>query len=396
MSSALSDPMVMLSSIMQSQAAQQQAQLGQDWLSFSKEQFGIANERQKGIDALTNKVTEQQLKSMTDTNQWASEDRARYKSVFQPLQDKYIEKAQNWDSPEYLANVAAEAKADVTNNYALQKQQTDRALAAQGVRPDSGAYAGTTRANDTQAALAGAGAQNMARRQAINEAMQLQGDALNIGNGLPSQAISSAGLGINAGNAASGNSIAANTNWRSNLGIMNTGYEGAMTGFNNAANIYGNIGQDRTNMLNYSDNMRNQQNAAIMSGIGQLGGTAAGIWAGKGFPMPSSRDAKEDKREVRGVLDALDQMPVEAWRYKDGEGDGGEHVGTYAEDFKKATGLGDGKTINVIDALGVTMGAIKELAEKVEAIKGGPDGDEKLSPKRTAARRGKSIMREAA
>jgi|GEM_PF-782358 len=387
-STAQSDPMVGLGSIMQAQAAMAQVQLGQDWLAFSKEQFGIANERQKGIDELTKQVTDQQVRSMGNANQWAEEDRARWKDKFQPLQDQFIDKAQNWDSAGKQAEAAAEAKADVANNYALQKQQTDRALAAQGVRPDSGAYAGVTRANDTQAALAGAGAQNMARKQLRNEAMALQGDALNIGSNLPSQAGAFLGSGMQSGNSAVGNNIANQNSWRSNIGIMNTGFEGAMTGWNNSANIWRNVTKDRTDMLNYSDKMRAESMQGLMGGAGQIFGTLVGL---------SSKEAKEDKREVRGVLDALKEMPVEAWRYKeDAVADGGApHVGTYAEDFKKATGLGDGKTINVMDALGVTMGAVKELAEKVEAIKSGPDGDERPAPKK-AARRGKSIMMEAA
>lgn len=387
-SSAKNDPMVGIAGIMQAQAANAQVQLGQDWLSFSKEQFGIANERQKGIDALTKQVTDQQVRSMTNANQWAEEDRTRWKDKFLPLQDKFIEKANNWDSADKQAEAAAEAKADVANNYALQKGQTDRALAAQGVRPDSGGYAGVTRANDTQAALSGAGAQNQARKQLRNEAMALQGDALNIGSNLPSQAGSFLGTGMQAGNSVVGNNIANQNSWRSNIGIMNTGYEGAMTGWNNSANIWRNIGKDRTDMLNYSDKMKADSMSSMMGGAGQL--------LGAGMGLLSSKDAKEDKREVRGVLEALKEMPVEAWSYKEGMGDGGEHVGTYAEDFKKATGLGDGKSINVIDALGVTMGAVKELAEKVEAIKGGSDGDEKPTPRRTAARRGKSIMMKEA
>ena len=388
-SSAQNDPMVGIAGIMQAQAAQAQVQLGQDWLAFSKEQFGIANERQKGIDELTKQVTGQQIKSMTNANQWAEEDRARWKEKFQPLQDQYIDKAQNWDSAAKQSEAAAEAKADVSNAYAEQKQQTDRALAAQGVRPDSGGYAGVTRANDTQAALAGAGAQNQARKQLRNEAMALQGDALNIGSNLPSQAGSFLGTGMQAGNSAVGNNINNQNSWRSNIGIMNTGFEGAMTGWNNSANIWRNIGKDRTDMLNYSDKMRAESMQGLMGGAGQLFGAVMGM---------SSKEAKEDKREVKGVLDALKEMPVEAWRYKEGVvNDGGEqHVGTYAEDFQKATGLGNGKSINLMDAIGVTMGAVKELAEKVESIKEGPDGDEKPAPRRTAARRGKSIMKEAA
>ncbi|PWB90923.1 hypothetical protein C5688_08655 [Methylocystis sp. MitZ-2018] len=48
--------------------------------------------------------------------------------------------------------------------------------------------------------------------------------------------------------------------------------------------------------------------------------------------------------------------------------DEGAHIGTYAQDFQRETGLGDGKSINVIDAIGVAMGAIKELSAKVDKL----------------------------
>jgi hypothetical protein len=98
--------------------------------------------------------------------------------------------------------------------------------------------------------------------------------------------------------------------------------------------------------------------------MGEIGGALGSI---AGLFM-SSKDAKEKKRPVFGVLDAVKAMPVEKWSYKKGMGDGGEHIGPYAEDFKAKTGLGNGREISVIDAVGVSMGAIKELAAKVDEI----------------------------
>ncbi|MEW6125024.1 MAG: hypothetical protein AB1698_20660 [Pseudomonadota bacterium] len=73
-------------------------------------------------------------------------------------------------------------------------------------------------------------------------------------------------------------------------------------------------------------------------------------------------------------------MPVEEWTYKEGAGDGGRHIGTYAQDFRRETGKGDGKSIPVIDAIGVTMGAVKELDAKFEQIARG------IGPMRQSAR----------
>ncbi|MFZ3180905.1 MAG: hypothetical protein WA156_12020 [Methylocystis silviterrae] len=49
-SSASNDPFSGYAALMQAQAAQQQMNLGGDWLTFAKEQFAVGNERQTGID----------------------------------------------------------------------------------------------------------------------------------------------------------------------------------------------------------------------------------------------------------------------------------------------------------------------------------------------------------
>ncbi len=56
-----------------------------------------------------------------------------------------------------------------------------------------------------------------------------------------------------------------------------------------------------------------------------------------------------------------------AWRYK---GDDTVHVGPYAEDFRDAFGLGDGKEIAVVDAIGILMAAVKGLIHRTEALDG--------------------------
>ena len=96
-----------------------------------------------------------------------------------------------------------------------------------------------------------------------------------------------------------------------------------------------------------------------MSGIGTMAGAM----------MMSSRKLKEDKKPIPdGALDAMNSMPVQSWKYKDGVADGGYHIGPYAEDFQKATGKGDGTSIPIVDAIGVTMKAVQELDQKVEKL----------------------------
>ena len=56
------------------------------------------------------------------------------------------------------------------------------------------------------------------------------------------------------------------------------------------------------------------------------------------------------------------------WRYKDGD-DLEEHVGTFAEDFRAAFGIGDGQTLHLGDMAGVLLSSIQELAAEVEALR---------------------------
>jgi hypothetical protein len=79
---------------------------------------------------------------------------------------------------------------------------------------------------------------------------------------------------------------------------------------------------------------------------------------------------KKDKEPIaRGeALNAVRSMPIERWTYKSGISDEGRHVGPYAEDFSRQTGTGNGKAINVQDAIGVALGAIKDLDARIEAL----------------------------
>lgn len=346
-------------------AALKEAELGEEWLKISKEQFAVANKRQTEQDKLAAQVTQQQLDASKQAQGWAKEDRERYKSVFQPLQDQFIDTAQNWDSAERQDKLAAEAKADVMTNAAQQRGATQRAQAGMGVNPTSGRYAGVDRAGEQATTLAAAGAQNMSRNQVRKEGVAMKADAVNLGNGLAVNPASSLGLGVSAGSSAMGTTSANNAQAAGNTGILQNGYNTAMNGYSNQASI---LNQQYGNQLN-AWNAQQQANATATSGLFSGIGSLAGM--GTMAFMMSSKDVKEDKEPVEGALDAVESMPVEQWKYKDGVADGGRHIGPYAEDFQRATGKGDGKSIPVVDAVGVTMKAVQELSAKVDKIAAG-------------------------
>ena len=94
--------------------------------------------------------------------------------------------------------------------------------------------------------------------------------------------------------------------------------------------------------------------------IGQVAGMAISLMA------MSSEKWKDDHGPTEGLLDKLKNVRVNRWNYK---GSRQKHVGPFAEEFNREFGIetDDPRFINIIDALGVTLGAVKELNEKVEA-----------------------------
>lgn len=285
------------------------------------------------------------------TNAWAAEDRDRYKTTYQPLEDQYIIDAKAAADPAKIAaNAAArstEAAADVRQQFAIQRAADGRRMMAMGVSPDSGRYAAGSRGMGNAEALATAGASNVARRQSVLQdeakAEGMRANAINLGKGLAVNPATSMGLSNSAGGA---------------------GFQGAMNGYGQQASI---LNQDYQNRMQAW-----QANQNSMSGL--FGGIGAVLGATNGFGMfpaawgLSSKDYKEDKKPAKGNLAAVRKMPVENWKYKEGIADGGRHIGPYAEDFKAATGQGDGKTIDLISQLGVTLGAVQELDRKVARL----------------------------
>ena len=255
------------------QAALLEAQTGKEYLNFAKEQFAVANARQEKQDAIANEVTQDQLSASRQSRQWATEDRNRYQSTFVPLQNEFIDTAKSWDSKQRQDKLASEAKADVLNNAAQQRQTSQRQMAALGVNPTSGRYAGVDRAGEMATTLAAAGAENTSRNQVRKEAVAMKADAINMGNGLSVNPATSLGLSSSTGAAAYGTTSANNGQAAANTNIVAGGYQTYMQGLNSQANI---LNQQYSNQLN-AWSAQQQANAANTSGLFGGLGSAVGM-----------------------------------------------------------------------------------------------------------------------
>lgn len=294
-------------------AAMEQAEIGRDYLAWTKD-------RAKTTDA------------------WAAEDRARSIRTFRPLEDRFIRDARTHDSAGRLRQAAQEARTDVLTSARVSREGEAREMAAMGIDPRAGRYRSIRRASNLATGLAAAGASNMARNRVRAEGAALRGDAVNMGRGLAVNPLSSFAAGSS--------------------GVA-SGTAAAQGGLQAQAQIL--QGQDNAKIQAQANSA--QASGAMFEGLGTLAG----------FAMMSSDEKIKTKRgPARSAVKALRKIPVDSWEYKPGEaeGDGGgkRHTGPMAQDWKKATGTGDGRHIPVVDAVGVGLKAIKEIDAKVEKI----------------------------
>lgn len=255
------------------QAALMNAKTGEDWLSFAKDQFAESTKRQDNVDALTKEVTTQQLDDMRKASSRSDTEWERYNTLFKPIEDRMVSDAQNYDTPEAQAKAAAEAKADVMSNASQAQQQNQRQMASMGIDPRSGRFAGVDRGNDLSTALAAAGAQNGAREAVKATGMALREGVANFGKGATSTAAQQVGLGLQAGNSASGNQLGAENNFRANGQIMAQGFQGAQQGYSNQASA---LNQQYSNQIsaqgvsNQAAQAQGSQNMAIVGTVGTI------------------------------------------------------------------------------------------------------------------------------
>lgn len=260
------------------QAAMANVELGKDWLTFAREQFEDGNIRQDATDKLNTRVIEQQLQSQDEANTWGREDRTRTKEVFQPLEDSFVKTAEEFDTPEKRAEAAAQAKADVQANAAVQQQSQQRQMASMGISPTSGRFAGITRANDTNTALAAAGAQNTARNMIRDKGLALKADAINMGKGLASSTAAAYGIGTNAGNSAVANNASGNANFYQNGNVMAQGFSGAIGANNSAGSMLNQLYGNQLNAWSAQQQANATSSAGLASGLGQMAGAGAALY----------------------------------------------------------------------------------------------------------------------
>jgi hypothetical protein len=240
----------------QTYAAELESENAKEQMAMQKEQFNYFKDRQVGIDATANKVTEAQLAQAEETQAQGRDLYNYQKEVFRPVEQSLVSQAMRDSTPQYYEQYAQQAVAKQASANANAQGQMERNMASMGVNPNSGAYMANQRSM-TLANAAGLGAvANDARDRAEALSWAHKADVAGLGKGLVGAGNASYGLATNSGNSAVNAQTSAND---SAAGAQGTAaqYGGlAVNGLQGASKSFNSIYQ------NISD-----QNKAITEGI---------------------------------------------------------------------------------------------------------------------------------
>lgn len=327
--------------------------------------------------AVAERVGTAQETAMRRQTELADEYHQRMKTLFYPIEEGLAADAQSYDTAGRREQVAAQREADVRGAYDQAAGEAREAQAARGINPASGAAGILESDLGLARGAAIAGARNQGRREVETMGWARRADVANLGRNLPSSQAASAGLAINAGQAAT------------NAAGQPVGMADALYAPNRFATGVGmQANQANANMMSqgYSDQMRAYQanqasNSSFSGGVGTLAGGVVGSFVGApwlgaaagGALGSSSKKVKHAKRPVddQATLEQVKDLPVDRWRYNRGVEDGGEHVGPYAEDVQQRFGdqaAPGGDKLDLVSMNGIALSAVKGLAQKVDAL----------------------------
>jgi len=341
-------------------AAEASAALSKDALQWYKDEYAKTQPQRDAATATAQKVSESQIAGMDFATQQAKDMDTRNKTVFQPLEDKIVADAQNYDTAGRRTQAANEATADVEGAFGRAQQGLTRDLARTGATPNSGRSMSLMQDAALKKATATAGATTNAVKNVEQQGYARTMDAAALGKGIVGNQATQQQIAQSGGAQTVAASNAALNAASSGASMVGQGYRAAQTGQQQAGNLYGQVA-----------GIQQKASDSNMTAIGQL--------AGLGAMYMSDRAKKNNtgkKIDTKKALKGVEETPVESgWQYdpaKGGINDGGKpHDGPMAQQVRKHMGnkvAPGGKAIDVASMNAQLMGGMQELAKRVKSL----------------------------
>lgn len=295
-----------------------------------------------------------------------------YNSRVRPVEERYFADALTAGDQAAQDSRAGMAAADMQRSAEAQFAARDRNLRSMGINP--GGTAGQSRADSVRLAAARVGAANAAREAERARGDTMRANAVQLGGAKVGQALTAGGQQGNLSMARQGIDMDAwkanqNATQQNNSNAMDTWRAGlAERQFSTQTDLANKgllLDQARINAGITAQN--NQSKADTWSGIGSAIKWGVDNWdtLGSIFSDPAMKDIGPEADPEKD-LRAVRRMRNSKFSYRPDTGlTTMAQQGVMADEFQRETGMGDGHTIPVAAALGVTMNAVKALDKKV-------------------------------
>lgn len=344
------------------QAADRSLQIGKDQFDFNKSEYDANKERLGNMDKTNQGVVDSQLGMSKDYQDRSTSEWDRFKTQFQPVQDKMVSDAMNIDSAANQELAAGAAAGQVKSSVANAQAQNARKMASMGINPASGASVDSANSTAMTQAAQESTAMNGARDALKTQGANMRTNVAQFGQGVADQSMRLGNQAVQTGNSAVATGNVGFDNSLKNTAVMNSGYGAVADSNKTGADI---LNKDFANKM--------EGYKAEQTGKAGVAGAIGSVVGMVGSSLFSSKKLKENKKPVNDsdTLKKLKETPVGSWKYKKGIADEGKHTGAYAEDVQKNFGdhvAPGGKTIDVISAIGISMSAIKGVAKQVDKL----------------------------
>jgi|GEM_PF-1725962 len=241
----------------------------------------------------------------------AKKDRARWEELYQPVENKLVSDAENYDSPEKEAQARAQAEATVGQQFDAADAAAERQLGAYNVNPGSLKSGALNLSSKLSRAASGVAASEGAAKTVKDTGLALRTSVANMGRGYPGSVNQSTGTSTGAGTGAAGISNQTTGTYAGSLGNP-TAYAGMMNGT---------LGQWGNNLNSQYANQIAGYNAQQNSSSGA--GSALGMIGGIGMSMLMAADGAYigDDPDADSDYDAAGATAAQ-----DPDADSGEYV----------------------------------------------------------------------
>lgn len=300
------------------------------------------------VKEFARQVGQTQIDAMKLQMDYARRDRERYEKEVVPMQQRYFREAQEYDTADRREREAGQAMVDIQRQADAARVNADARLRSMGIDPSQMRSASLLETQGVGMAAQQALAANAARQNVEDRGRAMRADALNVGAGLPAQALAahqaasgSGAAAIGAGQATQGAQLAA-IQGGAGVGGTAMGFRSSALGnlanltgspaqwagmgtsaLGQASNSYANaastMNQDYQNRQQYV-NAKNAQSRQMFEDVVSVAGIAAGFMAEGGHvgsnmyrhgaikldaaPMPAQRYANPPMAQPMPVAQA--------------------------------------------------------------------------------------------